>query len=201
MKTLIAAIALTISSMAVAGPLDNLSPNNSVCYGREYSEAHMASHPKQTVKSMKLKFWQDEEYTVGSDLFTLLNIDLQVKNVTPSTEPGEEDYVTYKPYTSGMICDSNMTLDKDEAKELKNYVNGNNYIRCYIECDGGSSIIFWEVQGKSNKTLTLVNRGFVAYGTCGDELAEGEDSIYITPEERGDDVFELYALPAEYCEK
>ena len=187
---------LLASSHASANPIKK--DGSPQCYGREYSEAHMQAHPQQTVKSMKAKFYISEQNKAYENPVAFLDLDLQVKK-TVKSEDG--DYVTYKPYTSGMVCDSQMKLEGDDLKDFKkSYGKSAGYIQCYIECDGGSSLIIWDIAKKSKNSITLKNHGFLAWGTCGDDAQEGEE-IRIEPTEGGDDIFDLYALPAEYCQE
>ncbi len=89
----------------------------------------------------------------------------------------------YKQYSTSMYCTS------ESATSL----------RCGIECDGGSATITWDVKTVGNEIL-LKNNGFVMYGGCGEDVSE-EDMIWLEDLKGGDDVFKLYALPAEYCQQ
>lgn len=170
MKTFLMLI-LLVSTPAFAAPWAGLSKNNSLCYGREYTEAHMAKHPLQTVKTMKVRIdAPDEELNSG----LLMYIDLKLKRTTT------DGFDFLKPYHSGMFCNQ----------------EGNNLF-CGIECDGGSAVVSWSVKD-NGKTITFRNNGFVVYGGCGEDVEESE---YLEAAKGGDDVFVLYKLPQEYCAK
>lgn len=63
---------------------------------------------------------------------------------------------------------------------------------CGVECDGGSVKVSGDTEGK----LRIENNGFLLEGGCGGE----EDTVVLKPSPGGDDVFQLYKLPAEYCQ-
>ena len=192
MKTILIAFTLLSALTTWASPVDKASGGTPICYGREYSEQHMASHPNQTVKSMKVKFYVYADFPE----VTLLDIDLLIKKAD------KDNNVGYKPYTSGMVCDTRID-DPDEKKALTKeglLTKNTDYIQCYIECDGGRATVLWDITDKTESSVTFVNRGFIAYGGCGEEVEE-QDSIWLAPLKGGDDTFKLKALPTEYCQQ
>jgi hypothetical protein len=82
----------------------------------------------------------------------------------------------YTNYRSMLFC------DKDD--------------HCYVECDGGS--VNTKIQ--SDGTLLIKNNGFVIHGGCGDE-GEDIEGILLKRTEGGDDLFKLFRLPKEFCQK
>lgn len=71
--------------------------------------------------------------------------------------------------------------------------NGKAY--CYIECDGGKV----KIAEASKEKFVIVNEGFVLRGGCGDEESTDEKIVMLESAPNGDDVFQLYPLPAAYC--
>lgn len=171
-----ALIALFFPLAALASPFDSLTKDHPVCFGREYSTAHMAAHPLQTVKLLKLKFYKDE--FAGSET-SYLDIKAEIKREQTDKESGEK-FTVFKPYSSGMSC------------FLKN-----DRLNCNIDCDGGSAKVAWNVTQKGNEVL-FKNEGFVLVGGCGEDET---DTIWLDPKKGGDDVFRLFALPSEFCQQ
>jgi hypothetical protein len=166
--------AFASEEIAAQSPFDTLSAQP-VCYGREYSAKHMESHPLQTVKQLKLKFYRDE-YT--NDTSAILEVKADLKREVKEKDSGET-YTVIKPYHTGMGC----TLEGGS-------------VNCAIDCDGGSASATWDMK-KSGAEITFVNKGFVMFGGCGEE---GE-TIWLDPKKGGDDVFQLYQLPKEFCQQ
>lgn len=164
-----------LSFSVFAGPLKEVTVDQPICYGREYSESHMQKHPLQTVKQMRLKFYKDE---YSSENSALLDIQAQIKRTITDSEGNS--YETYKPYSSGMGCSEN-----------------GNRLECSIDCDGGSAKVAWNVS-RTKDEIIFRNQGFVMVGGCGDEE---NDTIWLDPKRGGDDVFRLYALPKEFCQR
>lgn len=86
---------------------------------------------------------------------------------------GEKNY--YKLYRSFLVCDP---------------ARG----ECGVECDGGTIKVSGDKEGK----LRIENKGFLLEGGCGGE--EESDSVELKPTPNGDDVFQLYKLPTEFCQ-
>ena len=151
------------------------------CYGREYSEAHMQSNTLQTVKKMDVKFYK----YAPNEPVVLMQVNAQIKrSKTVTNEDGStETYDVIKPYANTLVCDA----------------AGKTQLNCYIECDGGSATVSWDVK-TVNKQLTFTNKGFIMYGGCGEDVDEN-DWVWLDNKKGGDDVFKLYALPAEYCQQ
>ncbi len=167
-------VLLTITfaaGIAQASPFTALADKSPVCFAASYSDAHMKSHPAQTVKAMGLKFEKNEaDY---GDMI-LMNIKAQIK-----TKKG------VKPYHSGMACKFN---------------EANTEMNCWIDCDGGSATIQWDLKNDGNDNIKLINKGFVMYGGCGDDVADG-DMIWLAPKKGGDDIFKFKKLDAKACAK
>ncbi|XGC81876.1 hypothetical protein ACES2L_05190 [Bdellovibrio bacteriovorus] len=180
MKTLFVLMLSLFTTIAFARTPDTVKPGEPLCYGREYSEKHMSSRPKQTVKMMKLKF-----YITGEPPYTslALAVDAKIKRPVkpdPSENSEETTEFVYKDYTTLMFCEK----------------TGSGKLRCGVECDGGTADIRWSTSNPS-KGATLKNNGFVMHGGCGEE----DDPIYLTPTPKGDDVFNLVPLPKEFCQE
>lgn len=176
MKALVWATSLAFSVTAVASPFNNITESRPVCFSREYSDQHLARHPKQTVQSMTMKFSKDANSGEG----IMLGINAKIKRV--KTLPSGDTITELKPYTTGMGC----------------FLEGET-LRCMIDCDGGSAKVTWNVTDKGNE-IEFKNEGFVMYGGCGEEVNE-EDTIWLDPVKGGDDVFRLFALPTNDCKK
>lgn len=179
-KILFSVFAISLlPSLAQATSIDEVSMTQPSCYAREYSEPHMQARSMQTVKKMAVKFSKNEydtESSMGMEITAFLK--KQRVRITPNGE--KKTQTVYKPYSNSMFCQKNK-----------------NQLHCSIECDGGSADIYWEMRTKNNE-ITLVNNGFVLYGGCGSDIDEN-DMIWLKPTKGGDDVFKLYALPAEQC--
>lgn len=178
MKQLTVIVAMLATSFGTnANPIQSATMDQPVCFGREYSEKHMnlAKNSKQTVKRFLLKF---QKFEWSGDNSAMLDIEAKIKRGTEQING--ETHNTYKNYTSGMGCS----------------IRNANEISCGIDCDGGSAKIRWKLSEK-NKKISFINEGFVMVGGCGDE---GEEHIWLEAIKGGDDVFELYALPQEFCQ-
>jgi len=169
-------VALTAATAQVfANPFANVRPNAPVCFGREYSTAHMNAHPNQTVRQMKVKA-SKEEWSGQSGL--VLTINAEVKREVKPREG--EPYTIFKPYGTVMTCAARA-----------------DRLQCGIDCDGGSATVTWNVRQTGNE-LRFVNRGFIMYGGCGDDT---DDYIFLNALKGGDDIFRLFPLPATYCQQ
>lgn len=129
-----------------------------------------------------------ETHMKGAPLQTVKKMDVKFYKYNETEEGILLDISTeikkdgsYKPYSTSMFC----------TKESK------TSLRCGIECDGGSAVISWNVKTVGSEIL-LTNNGFVMYGGCGEDVEE-DDMIWLDNLKGGDDVFKLYALPAQYC--
>lgn len=171
-----------LSSNAFAATVDSVTVDQPVCFGREYSEKHMAKAPLQTVKKMSVKIRKFPEADGGSlvmDVSALIKKDITEKNEDGTTYT----YSTYKPYVSALGC------SKTSSTTLE----------CYIDCDGGSAALTWDVKTAGQK-VTLINNGFTLYGGCGEDEADMDNWLFLESVKGGDDVFELYSLPTQYCQ-
>lgn len=175
------AFVFMFSSSVFAAAITDATADQPVCFGREYSEAHMNKNTLQTVKKMTLKFSKDD---VGGGY--MMNIDAQIKKTEFVTldDGTQETNVLYKPYTSGMYCQ----------------VDGKTSLNCFIDCDGGTAAVSWEVATAKNE-ITFTNKGFQLYGGCGEDELDSSNWIWLDPAKGGDDVFKMYALPSQYCQK
>jgi hypothetical protein len=161
--------------------LNDVAPGKPVCFGREYSTPHMEAHPKQTVKKMRLKFTRNlfdgkpEEY---------LGMGIEADIVkTAGYDDNKKYQVTTSPYGNGMYC---------QQKGAK--------LDCSIECDGGHATVSWKTSQKDNE-ITFVNEGLILYGGCDADDDNEQKWIWLDPKKGGDDIFKMYALPAEYCQE
>lgn len=140
----------------------------SACYTRSYDPAHLAAHPKQTVREIKVKlklgtfpgYEADAQYMVG----------IQVKRVNEN-----------KRWTNNITC-----MDSDEG------------VRCTVDCDGGSVNLVERSTSVAGGSLILKNNGVLLYGGCGED-SEDIETIFLTAEPNGDDVFNLRQADAAVC--
>lgn len=149
-----------------------------VCYGRVYNDAHLAKHPKQLVTSLHV--------------FRDLDPDQNTEDAPQTREEilktdGESGvnvsaFVRFKNrkglYWNGLNC--NKSAD-------------GKYVRCGIDCDGGS----FELRTRG-KNLHLTNEGFVLIGGCGASEEEYENQVHFPPG-ADDKVFLLEPLPVAQC--
>ncbi len=178
MKIASLALLLLPTFSGYAASIDEVTESQPACYEREYSEQHMQSHPAQTVKKLRLKFYKNEYYSedsLGLDVKALIKRTVEKTNFLGK----KVKRVVYRPFANSMFCQ----------------VQGER-LRCGIDCDGGSATIQWDIATKDREIL-MINKGFVLHGGCGEE--EGE-TIWLTPTKGGDDVFKLYALPQHQCQ-
>ncbi len=180
MKSVFALVFL-VSTSVFAAPVSSVTVDQPVCFGREYSQAHMNKTPQQTVKKLFVKF---KKYS-KDDLYYIMdvNADIKKESVSKNDDGTKDVYVTYKPYRNGMVCDRATSTS----------------LNCYIECDGGSAAVSWTAS-EDGKVITLTNNGFQLYGGCGEDENDMNNWIYLEATKGGDDVFKLYALPQEYCQ-
>jgi hypothetical protein len=88
----------------------------------------------------------------------------------------------YKPYATGMGCTPNRSGSK---------------LECFIDCDGGRAKVNLGLRQNADE-ITFINEGFVMYGGCGEET---DEMIWLNATRGGDDIFKLYQLRKEYCQK
>ena len=175
MKFLTLFLSLLLTSVSFANPVD-ATKETPVCYAREYSQSHMDKTPAQSVKSFKFKFYKYDNKEEGY----ILGIDAQLKVKAKDYEGNEYDAI--KPYANSMYC----------------VPQGKNKMACGIDCDGGQAEVIWETKTVGDQ-ITFINRGFVMYGGCGEDVDEG-DSIWLDAVKGGDDVFKLYRVRPEFCQ-
>ena len=92
---------LMLLTSQIAFAEDIVKSNELRCYGREYSSAHLKSHPKQTVQKIQVKFENEKEF----------NSNWMKLEVTLKGE--ENEYINYKAFfvstglknTWGIECD------------------------------------------------------------------------------------------------
>jgi len=146
--------------LAATSVFTDVTPDQPVCYGREYNSSVLKARPLQTVQKIQAKLIKDAEFNQN-----ILSLEITLK--------GKANL--FKNYRSLLFC------DKDDY--------------CYVECDGGSA----NLKIQSDGTLLITNNGFVIQGGCGGE--DEEDGILLKRTEGGDDLFKLFKLPKEFCQK
>lgn len=77
---------------SAASVFDKVTGDQPVCYGREYSDAVMKAHPKQTVQKIQAKLEKDTQYNQN-----ILNIEITLKGAKNR----------YKNYRAMLFCDQN----------------------------------------------------------------------------------------------
>lgn len=168
---------IALKSSATFPGLTNEQP---LCFGREFNESHLESHPLQTIKLMKIKLQTPEEFASTS---LIMSVQAQIKH--SEKDPYTDETTTIiKPYDNVMLC-----TDGGEGK-----------LECRMECDGGTAVVSYDANTRVPRTVRLINKGFAILGGCDDDTKDG-DTIWLDPKTGGDDVFDLYALPAEFCQK
>lgn len=171
---------LFLSSNVFAASVQSVTESQPVCFGREYSQAHMDKTPLQTVKKMSVKFRKTEP---GAD-YLIMDIEASVKTTKTETYDGETfTHEVYKSYKNGMVCNKTRQTTME----------------CYIECDGGRAGITWDAATASQK-ITFMNSGFMLYGGCGEGEEDMDNWLWLESVKGGNDIFNLYALPPEYCQ-
>ncbi|WP_413290451.1 hypothetical protein [Bdellovibrio sp. HCB337] len=91
-KTLIGFLLLVSPSVFAVSVFDKVTPEQPICYGREYSAEYLKSRPKQTVQKILAKFSKDAEYNQN-----LMTVEITLK--------GKKHF--YKNYRSLLFCDKN----------------------------------------------------------------------------------------------
>jgi hypothetical protein len=173
-------LTLSLALSTQASPFAAVTKEKPMCFSAEYSKQHLLAHPKQTVKSMKQKFYRSEDI---ADTPLLMNIEAQL--MRPKS-PGSRVKAP-KPYSNLMICD----IEKNSR--------GIERLRCGIECDGGSAEVFYDVQASADnlKQIKFINGGILMYGGCGAEEIDEKDWIFLKPTKNGDDKFTLNLAPCD----
>jgi hypothetical protein len=175
MKSIILALLVGSSTSFAAVSVPPATVDQPVCYGREYSSAHMEKSDKQTVKRMDIQFYREKDFP--NTLLMRLKVDVKKESGYRDIGDGKKSYyITTRPYSNTLVCD---TYD--------------GKFGCYIECDGGSV----GFEGGFGTTTKLVNKGVTVEGGCGEE----GDTIWLDAVKGGDDYFTLQALPKEFCQK
>lgn len=170
MKLFAILAAVFSTTAAFANPFENITPENPVCFEREYTEGHMDRHPLQTVKQMTMKYSTEPRFEGA----VLLDIKALIKR------PSKKRY-TYNVYSTTMFCSL-----KTESLE------------CSIDCDGGNATVAWDVQSGDGDEIVFKNKGFVMYGGCGSDV-DMDDTIWLDAKKGGDDVFKLYRMDDNAC--
>lgn len=175
MKALLLFLSLAGFSAAVQAEIaGRVSVQQPVCYGRDYTQAHMDAHPLQSVQQLRLMFYR------LADAPETLFMDVQAKLLRPargSAKAGQTQIL--KNFKSEMMCNES-----------------GNSLKCFIDCDGGSAEIRWNVHNV-RREITFENQGFVLEGGCGDE----RELVILEPRQGGDDIFKLSAIPAASCQR
>lgn len=174
-KALILKVLLFLPFTVLAqSPVDIVDGGKAACYGREYTSDHMTKHPKQTVKTMKVKFYRDAEFPESF----LMDVGVMLKREIKNSDQ-------YDPYRTSMFC----------------YDFTSEGMHCAIECDGGQVDISWKTRAQPDGSILFINHGFYVYGGCGemDENDEPVEGRWLAPSKGGDDVFRLFPLSQENC--
>ncbi len=179
MKSILLSAVLTLIGFSVA-QADPGSAFNGVkkklgkCYSREYTNAHMVAHPKQTVEKMAAKF-SITTYKVDGEEYTLPILKIQAKAKNDS-----------KVYAVEMPC----------------YKDGNK-TRCAIDCDGPNVKAYFSSNNPGSMLIDNKD-GYLALDstTCGDEVTEEQIeavSLFLNNVKGGDDIFLLHPMKDYQC--
>lgn len=143
------------------------------CYGRVYSQAHLAKHPNQRVKSILIKSFP-QAFNVENNV----DRDGTPKNVYLSLE--------VKLRNSDKLFEESAFCEKR-----------GQYFYCGIECDGGGFDLLAKAGGKI--LLKTAEYGFrvVAGGGC--DASDNEDNFKRITRKTDDKAFLLSRLPAAQC--
>lgn len=93
MKGLVLLLALSFISpvFALEAIFDHVTPEQPICYGREYSRSHLESHPQQRVQKIRAKF---EAPVFGEDQAQWMSVEVTLR--------GQEN--TYVNYRNTFFC-------------------------------------------------------------------------------------------------
>lgn len=175
MKALLLFLSLAGFSAVVQAEIANrVSVQQPVCYGRDYNQAHMDAHPLQSVQQLRLMFYRLPEAPES------LLMDVRAKLLRPASGSAKSGPTKIlKNFKAEMMCNEN-----------------GNSLKCFIDCDGGSAEVRWNVRNVGQE-ISFENQGFVLEGGCGDE----RELVILEPHQGGDDIFNLSAMPVASCRR
>ena len=168
-----------------------------VCHGVEYSEDSFVSNPKQTVKSLRTKLYKDIENPEVKAYY--LEIDAKVEelvkttypNQAPTEKPEIEESRVVNSYSSILACSEDTT---------------SNQLFCSAACGEGSATVSFQLD-QNGKVIQLANYQISVdpNSSCSeDDISAATKWLqpsYTTQKATdGDDHFNLYKLPAQYCQ-
>ncbi len=133
---------LTIMAGAAgsARAADDIALDLPACYERVYDSRHLASHPSQHVRAMRIRFYRHPEAQTVSAVMNLQFRDGSRRYREPTAT-----------YVANFIC-----------------TRESGRVSCGVECDGGS--IALRFRGRTPGEMTLdAGDGFVMTGSCPDE--------------------------------
>lgn len=132
--------ALAFLSAAPARAADEIGIDLPACYERVYDQRHLAEHPQQHVRAMRLRFYrQPESQTVSATM------NLQFRDGSRRYREPQSTYV------AGFIC------RREQGR-----------VTCGVECDGGSVALRYS--GRNPAEITLdASEGFAMSPSCPDE--------------------------------
>lgn len=133
---------LMIMASAAGGAraADDIALDLPACYERVYDSRHLASHPSQHVRAMRIRFYRHPEAQTVSAVMNLQFRDGSRRYREPTAT-----------YVANFIC-----------------TREGGRVSCGVECDGGS--ISLRFRGRTPGEMTLdASDGFVMTGSCPDE--------------------------------
>lgn len=134
------ALAIATAAAGAAGAADDIGLDLPACYERVYDSRHLASHPSQHVRAMRIRFYRHPEAQTVSAVMNLQFRDGSRRYREPAAT-----------YVANFIC-----------------TREGNRVSCGVECDGGS--IALRFRNRTPGELTLdAGDGFVMTGSCPDE--------------------------------
>lgn len=154
------------------------------CFARDYSDAHLASNPQQSVRRMVLHGGPNDGAD-GSPGFALLGIDVEFA----AQGIGVEDAVPGKAYGQFFRCYPGPEQRDGWAEWIET-----GKVLCHAECDGGTV----QIARFDGDVLDLRTAGFTV------ELLEGESDCggaWLTDEGTGTVLFRLHRADPAICEE
>ena len=137
---ILSVLAVIAAATGAAHAADDIALDLPACYERVYDSRHLASHPSQHVRAMRIRFYRHPEAQTVSAVMNL--------QFREGSRRYREPTATY---VANFIC-----MREGAA------------VSCGIECDGGS--ISLRFRGRAPGEMTInAGDGFMMTGSCPDE--------------------------------
>jgi hypothetical protein len=167
-------------SIPAAAEVPIFTADQEACFGRVYDQAHLASHPQQTVTSLHV---------------------LRSLGARPDAEnwrPNERGELIQQFRENGTAGVSAFFTFRDRKGVFNNWFDCHQDaaagVRCSVACDGGS----FGLNRVSPDAVLLKNDGFVLVGGCGEPGEDEGKEFYFKPG-ADDKAFRLDLKPVAAC--